>query len=1052
MVFPLGGNGSPSGGEPEAGLGAAVRSIAVLAPYQDLPARIKNPQVYSEYLKIWLAGLSETVGVGSETITLDGHGLMRAALAWEHNPSLFSPTTSESDEFVVRHAAVNTLLADSVADRRIGLDAAEMIRDVMYGSPAVDSLKSSAGHGVRNMELAYFELRLTRLALERGWQGVLFYDAVSNAGPEMDEAIALFQLAMGRIRLNNASGDGALLTIRQDDYAMAIELATDARARMNDYVESRHETAVMAAGLAGAAAGIGISLLPLGAPLGMTIVMASLGAGVASVATYEIIEGPSYTTTNEQTETFLAGALEGMIDAAVGGLVGAGSLAFKARQAGAVAAAAGQGVRATQATTSATSRLLGTLATGAIEGTASGTIMAVGQTALDQATWDQTTLNVMARFVRQALIGGLMGLAMGTAFSVPQSLIDALGEERARKVFEWLTQRGQTGVVGQLDEFDPTGHQAKQLLDEADDLRREGMIDDAEAKLRQIDEDVLSTPLGLTDSLLGPADRARGSARAGLEELQARGAANLSNTTVAEFLDAVSFDDLPSAQMPMRSESAAYIRLESFDPPDFRTVMDAEADMPVLREEVLHVYEVWKGPPSSRALGERLLASRLDRLWTPNGPDWSPYSNSDGLLGERLDALDAYLRLEQINQQQMLDSFPHDTTLEVSEDGFVSSDLDEDHLQAMLLIEEHSVVDLYQRTALDALLTDVDANPGRLDSYDMVFMQQFDLDEPLHLTSRTRPRPKIKRVCEARGDMTRADYDAAFADADLSTIFDLDGFQDTTLTGPRPITKQWRRRFFNPDTQETVHMVMVGGAKRFKLSEVNGQTLLAENVDRDAFFHDLPEWLDYRSDLIDHLMAGFAVTNPRGIGVGTDELANQRALAVHMVDAMGREPLGFVYGTSPLRVFAYDSQYRKLVVGADTVDGAEVFRAFAEHISTGQRHHFRPIFTLSRDHLALERFGSVDMTMAMVDLPRPVHTSIHRLYNGMERQPATGARANFNPTSMRYAALELGVHDDGIFPAMSLLESSGRMRWAQFRGSDFAPLTMTPGPEIEVPE
>jgi hypothetical protein len=1039
--------------EPTTGYAAAVRLASVLPERgQQLPIRIRYPKTYCEYLRLWLGGITEVI----EGEPMDGHAAMRAALAYETDPSLFAGVAGGSvPAFVRRHRAVVDLVETSIATEKFNRDAAEEIYDVLYSNPSLETLKGATSNLIRNIELAHYEGRLESIRLARSLRGVYYLDAVSNAGPEFDEGITRFEIELGRIRHNTPPG--VIASISQLQYAVAVEAFTEARRRATEHVQARRDIAKFASGLAAAAAGIGISLLPLGQPLGVMIVMGALGAGAASAATRYLIEGPEYTTQNELDGAFAAGAIEGMIDAAVGGAISAGgamrslekgAVFLKGTRADAIAAGAVAQLRDAGATL-AVHRVARTVATGALEGAVSGAVGGLGQSALDQATWDQSFLNVFARLLREALSGGLFGTAMGTAFALPAGLVDVLGQARAGEVFSWLLDRGRADIAEQLDgvprvEQPPNAAwRAHVLLGEADELRRDGFVDEARAKLDEIDPSLFDDPISLTELLLGDVDLIRGNLRGALDEIAARSA--LLSFADADLIRYIEPRTVPADQLPPRLRGGAHLRIESLDPPRFTLISDESIDLPRLREEILHVAEILRSP-TSRAHAARLLAGELDDLWTPTGSGWSPWS--DGRTMERLEALRSYYELEAINQQQMIDSYGREgatSVLTVSDDGVVTTDLDEDALLSLLTVDDHRVADIYQRAAIEEAI----ANPDRWD--DPLLRLRVGLDDAPHLTGMASPRAQSRRVLLASGVGSLDRVDQAFAAASPS-VFGFADAVDTSLIGPNPISSPWRRRY-RLASAETVQLVQVGGCKRFMLSEVNRTRLVDEGRyvdgqldDRPAFYQDLPNWAQHRLTMRAALVEGFQATMPQGTGLQPGDLADL------LVDEMGREPFGFVYGTAPLRAFGYDIAYRRVATGTTIVDGVAVPRAFAAHLPNGQRHHLRALFLLSRHHLDVRQVGSVDMTFSMVDLPYETHRVLHEEMSRFTLEPHLASTIPMTPAAMLKTTLDGATGYNPARPALAMLREGGGIDWALLGddvatiGNRYHPMPLAPAP------
>ena len=396
--------------------------------------RILFPAVYAEHVRLW-----HDDQPGGRVAS---QARMRVARAADEFGNVSAPAAD-----VEAMQAAESLLQTSVSWNTIDEEDAEAIRDVLYGTPTPSNNPTNV-----DAELDYQRARLGHLVSTRGTMGFVVFDNFSHAGPAMDEALTAFALQVDRVIKGEISLTSA------DAYNNFLRLANDVRARTGDYVNARRGAADAATALAAAAVGIGISLSGVGAPLGVAMVQGAIGAGVAAMFTRIAIEGPSYTSADENLGDFAAGAAEGIIDAAAGGAVGGlGKLASGWSTTAAkgtartIASVGGRALQAADTTAAPIVRVLRPALLGAIEGGLASATVAAGQTALEQSTWERSWTHAMSTMAWRATTEGLTGAAFGAAFGVPFSALEAIGDTgKVARLYGWFQDYDELSLLHDL--------------------------------------------------------------------------------------------------------------------------------------------------------------------------------------------------------------------------------------------------------------------------------------------------------------------------------------------------------------------------------------------------------------------------------------------------------------------------------------------------------------------------------------------------------------------------------------------------------------------------
>ena len=310
----------------------------------------------------------------------------------------------------------------------VGNRDADRIRNVLFGQPSYDPRASR------------FEREFIRRQLANGeWRRAANFapDALSNSGPEFDEALVRLDVRLHRL------GD------RDPDVFEWAEIVVDycsLRERADDYQKAKSQIADWAVAGATTVTAVAITVATGGAaaPLSavmMTAARAAVGAGIAAVTTRAVIEGVD--ASPDQLGRDLASALaEGGLDALGGGLIGVGGRYLMGRAAmeavGAQIAGALQRRGLSTAQVQLLARVTGALTEGALEGVASGVLIAGAETALDHATWDQAQHRVIGTFITRMAGGALFGVGFGVGGGLLAVLTQEVGSALAQRYLRIL--------------------------------------------------------------------------------------------------------------------------------------------------------------------------------------------------------------------------------------------------------------------------------------------------------------------------------------------------------------------------------------------------------------------------------------------------------------------------------------------------------------------------------------------------------------------------------------------------------------------------------------
>ena len=230
------------------------------------------------------------------------------------------------------------------------------------------------------------------------------------------------------------------------------------------------------------------------------------------------------------------------------------------------------------------------------------------------------------------------------------------------------------------------------------------------------------------------------------------------------------------------------------------------------------------------------------------------------------------------------------------------------------------------------------------------------------------------------------------------------------------------------------------GVTRFQQAAVNVAPF--HGINRPyAHWNDIPDWPTHRAQL-KVLVREAIAANPPTIhgspGVPQTTLADFDGLAESYLRALERQPLGFVYGTPALRVFAYDAAYHQALLDTPNAVFSNV---------VGQLHHWIPLYLGGQSHLAMRTIptddGLVRLPVALVDFPTDPHKAIHRYINTMTIGNSQ-AGINLGPTKLRNAVQGGNMPGSTLEPGLYVILDDGDMHALSLNGNLWEPMNFAP--------
>lgn len=583
-------------------------------------------------------------GYALDGVALDAFQLARCCLARRVAEELDLPFEESLTTSSGSLAYVFDLWAEqeaAVASSGQPFSQQSWMRDQILGTPSVVE-------GLEWMEILALRGRLEALVSEReSWSGLglpgSWTDFALTSGTELDHHLARLDVLLARVWENEAPIKVWLPQI----------LAEFAEASLSRdlYVKGRKQVADLAVGVAGTAVAMLITVGTgfIGAPLGASILAASVGAGSAAVLGRVATEGYREVTFSQGAYDFSQAAVEGLVDAGSAGVLKLGKAWAISRGLG---AGAGDVLKAGGgATSSAFTESAVRVGENALEGVLGGGASAAFETLLDEQTYRQawqTTLHAFGRrFALAAGLGAAFGAGFGAVFefATPAQRLSAQAYERAAR---------DAGLLQPLGQMTP--QQRQRLLELALDDSK-----DRTEKVRILDEDfgvptasfpgVLALFFDRIEALQQPLDMAWSELQDELMRLyptmivdpttRVRMTSVEESSVNAELTARLGFD-------PKRTDADSIV---AFDTPDgndlagtsgsytgIEVLLSATAATERLREELVHIVQILAGTAEGKKLLDALKLSTLER-W-PDLPMWSDTGHS------KLRSIEAYYKVE----------------------------------------------------------------------------------------------------------------------------------------------------------------------------------------------------------------------------------------------------------------------------------------------------------------------------------------------------------------------------------------------------------------------